>query len=99
MSDFVRVRDKSTGLEYSVRHPNLAKVTVIDEPADDANGDPRPAGPNTSVTKTAKPKKRAAKPRKRAAAKPKTTVAEPVAAKPKSASGTEPAKNPEGDSK
>ena len=95
MSDFVRVKDRVTGHEFSVRHPNLAKVTVIDAPADDANGDPRPAGPNTSVVKTAKPKKRAAKPRKRAAAKPKTTVAEPVAAKQKSASGSEPAKNPE----
>ena len=68
MSDFVRVRDKSTGLEYSVLHPDLAKVDVIDAPADDANGNPRTAGPNTSVTKTAKQK---------------------------SASGSEPAKNPE----
>jgi hypothetical protein len=33
--DFQRVKDKTTGHRFSVRHPNLDKVEVIDEPAVD----------------------------------------------------------------
>lgn len=45
MSDFVRVKDKTTGHEFSVRHPNLARVEVLDEPAVDNEGRSLPAKP------------------------------------------------------
>ena len=47
MLNFQRVKDKSTGDEYSARRPDLNKVEVLDEPAVDANGRPLPGKPKT----------------------------------------------------
>ena len=58
MSDFVRVWNKAINADYSVRHPDLTEVTVIDEPADDANGRPLPATPHAPVAATATAKKK-----------------------------------------
>ena len=58
MSDFVGVKDKTTGHEFSVRHPNLAKVTVIDERAVDVNGRPLPATPKAPVPEPVAAKKK-----------------------------------------
>lgn len=58
MSDFVRVKDKVTGDEYSARRPNLSLVDVLDKPAVDRNGRPLPQKPKTSVAaKVAEQKK------------------------------------------
>jgi hypothetical protein len=38
MPDFVRVRDKRTGHEYSVRRPHPQHHEVIDKPAQSRNG-------------------------------------------------------------
>lgn len=58
MSAFVRVKDKTTGDEYSARKPNLEKVDVIDKDAvHKGNGRPLPAKPKTSVAKQAPAKK------------------------------------------
>lgn len=57
MSDFVRVKDKTTGHEFTVRHPDLSKVAVIDKPAVDRNGRPLEAKPKTSVAAKAAEKK------------------------------------------
>jgi hypothetical protein len=47
MYDFQRVKDKTTGHEYSARVPNLDKVEILaDEPAVDLNGRPLPAKPD-----------------------------------------------------
>ena len=53
MSDeFQRVKDKTTGHKFSVRHPNLSKVDVIDEPAVDREGKPLLAEPNPDAPAT-----------------------------------------------
>lgn len=49
MPEFVRVKDKTTGHEFSVRVPNPAKVDVIDKPAVDLNSKPLPAKPKVAV--------------------------------------------------
>ena len=53
MSEFVRVKDKATGHEYSARRPDLDKVEVLDKPAVDRNGRPLPPKYKTSVTNQA----------------------------------------------
>lgn len=83
MSDFVRVKDKSTGHEYSVRHPDPEKVDVLDKPAVDRNGRVLPAVPHVPEPEPADTKHQ-------------TTAAKKVAAKP---NGVEPAVNPEEGSK
>lgn len=52
MADFVRVRDKRTGHEYSVRHVTK-NHEVLDKKAVNANGKPLPAKPKTSIAKKA----------------------------------------------
>lgn len=49
MSEFVRVKDKLTGEEYSARRPNPAKVDILDKPAVDRYGRRLPNKPKTSV--------------------------------------------------
>lgn len=58
MPEFVRVKDKTTGHEFTVRHPNLAKVDVIDSRALDANGQPLPATPHVPEATPAPAKKK-----------------------------------------
>ena len=97
MSEFQRVKDKATGHEYSVRHPDLAKVKVLDEPAIDRNGHPLPAKPKMSVTEQVAAKRKPRKPRKRAAAKkPQTSVATSATA---NTNGAEPTATPKEGSK
>lgn len=97
MTNFVRVKDKATGHEYSVRHPNPAKVEVLDTPAVDRNGRPLPAKPKTSVTEQVAAKRKPRKPRKRAAAKkPQTSVATSATA---NTNGAEPTATPKEGSK
>lgn len=50
MFDFVRVKDKATGEELSVRRPNLSKFDVLDKPAVDRFGRRLPNKPKTSVS-------------------------------------------------
>lgn len=57
MSDFVRVRDKATGEELSVRRPNPDKFEVLDKPAIDKYGRRLPNKPRTSVAAKAAEKK------------------------------------------
>lgn len=58
MSEFVRVKDKTTGHEYSVRRPDPKRVDVLDKPAVDRNGKPLPAKPKTTVAAVASAKKK-----------------------------------------
>lgn len=55
MSDYLRVRDKDTGHEYTIRaaHFNEDAHTVIDKPALDAHGEPAAMKPRESVGKRA----------------------------------------------
>jgi len=53
MPEFVRVRDKDTGHEYSVVHVQDHHEVLKDKKAVDANGRPYPAKPKTSVAKKA----------------------------------------------
>lgn len=58
MHEFVRVRDKATGEELSVRRPNPAKFDLLDKPAVDRYGRRLPNKPKTSVAaKVAESKK------------------------------------------
>jgi hypothetical protein len=45
MTDWVRVKDKRTGHEYSVASPDSDVHDVLDKPAADAGGQPLPAKP------------------------------------------------------
>lgn len=57
MSDFVRVKDKVTGHEYSTRRPNPKTVDVLkDKSAVDADGRPLPDKPNVSAASRDKKK-------------------------------------------
>lgn len=58
MSDFVRVKDKATGHEYSTSHVT-DNHEVLDKRAVDANGRPLPAKPKTTVAKKASASKAA----------------------------------------
>ena len=45
MTDWVHVKDKRTGHEYSVASPDSDVHDVLDKPAADAGGQPLPAKP------------------------------------------------------
>lgn len=93
MSDFVRVKDKATGHEYSVRHPNTEKVEVLKgEPAVDIEGRALPA----QVASAARPAKRSA-PKRTARNGPatKSTAAKKAAASKTPTAGAESATTPE----
>ena len=55
MADFVRVKDKETGHEFSLaaRSVNADLHDVLDKPAVDANGRPLPAKPHINLPKAA----------------------------------------------
>lgn len=72
MTDYIRVRDKSTGHEYTIPATRLVDgLTVIDKPALDRSGDPAPVKYRTRLGEPIPGGKTA---RKRAAQK-KTTAA------------------------
>lgn len=48
MPEWTRVRDKSTGHEFSVARVNPKAHDVLDKPAVDRNGSPLPAKPRVS---------------------------------------------------
>ena len=90
MPDFVRVKDKSTGDEYSARRPDLNKVEVLDEPAVDRNGRPLTGKPKAVADKPAENRNS----RSRTHTKPKTTAVVRAAAETKPTTGVEPAVTP-----
>ena len=49
MSEFYRVKDKTTGHEYTVRFVDPDQHEVLDKPAVDVNGDALPGKSHTSV--------------------------------------------------
>lgn len=59
MYDFVRVKDKLTGHEFSVRYADPDQHEVLDKEAVDRNGDPLPDKPRTSARAKAAEKKNA----------------------------------------
>lgn len=55
---YVRVKDKTTGHEFSLPEGSFdeADATVLDKPATDPGGDPLPVKYHTTVNKAAEPK-------------------------------------------
>lgn len=49
LPEFVRVRDKRTGHQYSTRFPHPEHHEVLDQPAVDANGRSLPAKPHVQL--------------------------------------------------
>jgi hypothetical protein len=60
--EFVRVKDKTTGHEYSVRFPDPEQHEVLKKDAVDINGDPLPGKPKTTVSKSATAKQEGGQP-------------------------------------
>lgn len=56
---FVRVKDKLTGHEFSVRFADPEQHEVLDKDAVDNNGEPLPPKPKTTATAQAAAKKTA----------------------------------------
>lgn len=63
MSDYIRVRDKDTGHEYTIREHRMQGEahTRLDKPALGAGGEPLPPKYKTTVNKAAEEKSGAAK--------------------------------------
>lgn len=61
MPEYLRVRDKATGHEYTIPEARLNEKghTVLDKPALDNHGDPAAPKFRTSVAKTVEQKKKA----------------------------------------
>jgi hypothetical protein len=53
MTDWVRVKNKVTGHQYSVARALRSAEEAVDKPAVGRNGKPLPAKPNTSPPKSA----------------------------------------------
>ena len=56
MPNYIRVKDKATGHEFSLPEGSFdeADATVLDRPATDAGGEPLPTKYRTTVSKAAK---------------------------------------------